>query len=250
MGAVWCGASCGWYRAMSQSGGRGDGPTQFSEHTKEGDIRASNFLAAKAVAEAIRTSLGPRGMDKMISDEHGEVLISNDGATLLKKMKVIHPAAKMMVELSRAQDVEAGDGTTSVVVIAGALLNAAEKLLAKGIHASRVAEAFQTALTEAKAILASIAHPVSLSDTALMTKLASTSLNSKVVSDYASVLAPLAVQAVTQLTDDDSTNVDFKSVRVVKKLGGTIEETELVNGLVFPQGSAHAAGGPSRVANP
>merc|ERR1712188_251188 len=98
MGAVWCGASCGWYRAMSQSGGRGDGPTQFSENTKEGDIRASNFLAAKAVAEAIRTSLGPRGMDKMISDEHGEVLISNDGATLLKKMKVIHPAAKMMVE--------------------------------------------------------------------------------------------------------------------------------------------------------
>eukprot|EP01094_Clydonella_sp_ATCC50884_P006227 TRINITY_DN1528_c0_g1_i1.p1 TRINITY_DN1528_c0_g1~~TRINITY_DN1528_c0_g1_i1.p1 ORF type:complete len:538 (-),score=211.04 TRINITY_DN1528_c0_g1_i1:504-2096(-) len=235
---------------MSQSGGQQAGnAVQFSEHTKEGDVRSSNLLAAKAVAEAIRTSLGPRGMDKMISDERGEVLISNDGATLLRKMKVVHPAAKMMVELSRAQDVEAGDGTTSVVVIAGALLNAAEKLFGKGIHASVIADAFQQALVQAKAALVELALPIQLSDKETLVKLASTSLNSKVVCDYASVLGPLAVEAVTRVVDEESTNVDFRNIRVVKKVGGLIEDTQLVEGLVFPQGSAHAANGPSFIEN-
>lgn len=106
----------------------------FKDKGKPDEIRASNMQAAKAVADAIRTSLGPKGMDKMIQSANGDVTITNDGATILKTMQVLHPAAKMLVELSKAQDVEAGDGTTSVVVIAGSLLDAASKLLTRGIH--------------------------------------------------------------------------------------------------------------------
>merc|ERR1719327_849970 len=107
-----------------------------SEKTK--DIRSTNIIAAKAIADVVRTSLGPRGMDKMIQDPKGKVLITNDGATILAKMEVIHPTAKMLVEISKAQDIEAGDGTTSVVVIAGALLKACEELMAKGIHPTAI----------------------------------------------------------------------------------------------------------------
>lgn len=109
-------------------------------------MRSTNIQAAKAVADCIRTSLGPRGMDKMIKDSRGEILITNDGATILQKMDVVHPTAKMLVEISKAQDVEAGDGTTSVVILAGALLKAAESLLEKGIHPNIISEGFQAAL--------------------------------------------------------------------------------------------------------
>lgn len=118
-----------------------------SEKTK--DIRMTNILAAKAISDVVRTSLGPRGMDKMIQDSKGEVLITNDGATILKQMEVVHPTAKMLVEISKAQDIEAGDGTTSVVVIAGSLLKASQDLLQKGIHPSAISDGFQTALTKA-----------------------------------------------------------------------------------------------------
>src|SRR3989442_467102 len=117
----------------------------FKDKDKPTQIRASNMTAAKAVADAIRTSLGPKGMDKMIQAANGDVTITNDGATILKQMQVLHPAAKMLVELSKAQDIEAGDGTTSVVVIAGSLLDAAQKLLAKGIHPTTLSDAFQSA---------------------------------------------------------------------------------------------------------
>merc|ERR550532_3130538 len=110
------------------------GTTQKAFDDKGKDVRLTNILAARAVADTVRTSLGPKGMDKMIQDGRGEVIITNDGATILQQMKLAHPTAKMMAELSKARDVEAGDGTTSVVVIAGALLGAAQKLLAKGIH--------------------------------------------------------------------------------------------------------------------
>lgn len=105
----------------------------FKEKDKPASVRSSNIIAAKSVADAVRTSLGPRGMDKMIQAGNGEVTITNDGATILNLMSVVHPTAKMLVELSKAQDIEAGDGTTTVVVVAGAFLDAAEKLLAKGI---------------------------------------------------------------------------------------------------------------------
>merc|ERR1719222_982041 len=140
------------------------GTKQKANDEKGADVRSTNILAARAVADTVRTSLGPKGMDKMIQDPKGEVIISNDGATILQQMKLVHPTAKMMVELSKAQDVEAGDGTTSVVVIAGALLQAAEKLLQKGIHPQTITEAFLQAVDKAEQILEEVAVPVDLNN--------------------------------------------------------------------------------------
>ena len=154
----------------------------FKNADKPDEVRRSNLSAAKAVSDAIRTSLGPKGMDKMIQTANGEVVITNDGATILKHMAVMHPAARMLVELSQAQDVEAGDGTTSVVVIAGSLLGAAEKMLNKGIHPTIIAESFQRAAAKAVEFLTDISTPVELDDRESLLRAASTSLNSKVSS--------------------------------------------------------------------
>lgn len=222
----------------------------FSGRTKNSDVRHSNMIAAKAVSDMIRTSLGPRGMDKMITSSDGEVVITNDGATILNKIEVIHPAAKMLVDLSKAQDVEAGDGTTTVVVIAGALLTASMELLRKNIHPSIISEAFYKAQTEATEILKSIAIPITINNRQALIDSAITSLNSKVVSSHSPLLAPLAVDAVLKIIDPTKTNmVDLDDIKVVKKLGGTIEDTSLVDGIVFDKGVSHSAGGPTRVAN-
>uniref|UniRef100_A0A1B6EX07 T-complex protein 1 subunit delta n=1 Tax=Cuerna arida TaxID=1464854 RepID=A0A1B6EX07_9HEMI len=228
-------------------GGRAQGPGVYKDKSKPTDIRTSNINAAKAVADAIRTSLGPRGMDKMIQAANGEVTITNDGATILKQMNVIHPAAKMLVELSKAQDIEAGDGTTSVVIVAGALLEAAEKLLQKGIHPTTISDAFQRAAAKAVEILTEMAMPVELVDRDSLIKSASTSLNSKVVSQQSSLLAPIAVDAVLKVIDPArDTNVDLKDIKIIKTLGGTVEDTELIEGLVFTQKPANV-NGPRRV---
>jgi T-complex protein 1 subunit delta len=224
------------------------GSSQKVGDEKGRDVRSTNILAARAVADTVRTSLGPKGMDKMIQDPKGEVIISNDGATILQQMKLTHPTAKMMVELSKAQDVEAGDGTTSVVVIAGALLQAAEKLLSKGIHPQTITEAFLLASEKAEEVLTEVATPVDLSNRDQLLQSASTSLNSKVVSQNSDLLGPIAVDAVLKVIDPKTaTNVDLNDIRLVKKLGGTADDTELVDGLVLTQKVSHAAGGPSRV---
>ncbi|XP_058454062.1 T-complex protein 1 subunit delta [Malaya genurostris] len=219
----------------------------YKDKSKPAEIRQSNINAAKAIADAIRTSLGPRGMDKMIQSGNGEVTITNDGATILKQMNVIHPAAKMLVELSRAQDVQAGDGTTSVVVVAGALLEAVEKLLAMGIHPTAISDAFQRCSTKAVEILTEMSRPIELTDRESLVKSASTSLNSKVVSQHSSQLAPIAVDAVLKVTEPGhEIGVDLKNVKVIRSLGGTIEDTELIEGLVFTQRSS-GVNGPKRV---
>merc|ERR1740124_1777889 len=204
-----------------------------SDRAQEKSVRESNIVAAKAVADAVRTSLGPRGMDKMISSPKGEVVITNDGATILKQMQVAHPTAKMLVDLSKSQDVEAGDGTTTVTVIAGSLLNQAQILLEKGIHPTVISESFLLAARKSEEILKNMSMPVDLADRDELIKAATTSLNSKVISNNSDILAPLAVDAIA----------------VVKKLGGTIDETSLVDGLVFTQRARHSAGGPGKVAN-
>ncbi|TFY64685.1 hypothetical protein EVJ58_g2463 [Rhodofomes roseus] len=191
--------------------------TAFNDKGKPMEVRLSNMVAAKAISDAVRTSLGPRGMDKMIQTPKGELIITNDGATILKSIQALHPAAKMLVDLSAAQDVEAGDGTTSVVVLAGSFLGAAEKMLQKGMHPTIIAESFLKA--SAKAI----------------------------VSQYSSTLAPIAVQAVTRLVTPTSSNVDLRDIRIVKKVGGTIEDTQLVDGVVLNQNVIIAAGGPTRI---
>ncbi|KAJ8519507.1 hypothetical protein ONZ45_g3580 [Pleurotus djamor] len=219
----------------------------FNDKGKPMELRLSNMTAAKAISDAVRTSLGPRGMDKMIQTSKGEVIVTNDGATILKSIQALHPAAKMLVDLSAAQDVEAGDGTTSVVVIAGSLLGAAEKMLLKGIHPTIIAESFLKASAKAVEYLTEISTPVNLNDRQSLLRAASTSLNSKIVSQYSSTLAPIAVDAVTRLVTSTSSNVDLRDIRIVKKVGGTIEDTELVDGVVLNQNVVTAAGGPTRM---
>merc|ERR1712112_243374 len=211
------------------------------------EVRKSNIQAAKALSDAIRTSLGPRGMDKMIQDAKGEVTITNDGATILNQMGVVHPAAKMLVELSKAQDIEAGDGTTSVVVTAGSLLDAADKLLQKGIHPTTISESFQKAAGKAVDILTGMAIPLDLTDRESLLKAANTSLNSKVVSQNSVELSPIAVDAVLKVIDPSrENNVNLKDIKIIKKLGGTVDDTELVDGMVFEQKAANV-NGPKRV---
>ena len=193
--------------------------------SKEGDVRMSNIVAAKAVADAIRTSLGPRGMDKMIQAEKGEVLITNDGATILGQIQVLHPAARMLVELSKAQDIEAGDGTTSVVVLAGALLDACTKLLGKGIHSTTIADAFLRCSEKAEEILSGMSIPVALDDRDNLIRAATTSLSSKVVSNNSQILAPIAVDSVLRVSDLTHHQVDLRDIHIVKQLGGTIDDS-------------------------
>ncbi|CAL6111639.1 TCP-1_chaperonin subunit delta [Hexamita inflata] len=198
---------------------------------KQQDVRTSNILAAKGILDLIRTSLGPRGLDKMLKTPRGDVLITNDGATIMKQLEARHPAARMLVELSQAQDIEAGDGTTSVVVLASQMLSNCLNLFKLGIHPTAVSKAFQTASNEAMRILDSLSTTIDLNDIALLEKISSTTLSSKVVAHHSDFLSPLVVRAVLQAKD--ATNVDLKRVRMVKKLGGTLEDCRLINGIAF-----------------
>jgi len=221
------------------------------ERSKGKDVRTSNIIAAKAIANSVRTSLGPRGMDKLMQLPSGEVLISNDGATILSKMNVLHPAAKMLVELSQSQDIEAGDGTTTVVVIAGSLLETCGTLLNKGIHPTAVASSFMKAADQATKILEGISQPVNLNNRDDLISAVKTCLSSKVVSQNSDLLAPIAVDSVLGILVDreSAKNVDLKDIRMVEQVGGTIDDTELINGLVFKKGSTKSAGGPSQISN-
>uniref|UniRef100_A0A0K0F2X8 T-complex protein 1 subunit delta n=1 Tax=Strongyloides venezuelensis TaxID=75913 RepID=A0A0K0F2X8_STRVS len=222
-----------------------NGSKTFKDKEKPESVLSSNIIAAKAVSQAIRTSLGPCGMDKMISGSNGEVTITNDGATILDLMSVVHPTAKMLVDLAKAQDIEAGDGTTTVTVTAGALLDAAEKLLAMGIHPTVISDSFQTAAKEAQKILEDMAIPLDFNDNDKLVKLAKTSLNSKVVSNYSDVLAPMAVSAVKKIVDPQADdNCDISMIKIIKKLGETVEESELIDGAIIDQKSM-GHGGPT-----
>jgi T-complex protein 1 subunit delta len=225
----------------------------LQERSKGKDVRLSNIVAAKAVAAAVRTSLGPRGMDKLMQMPDGEVLISNDGATILSKLNVLHPAAKMLVELSQSQDIEAGDGTTTVVVMAGALLDACEGLLGKGIHPTMIATSFLKAATFCTQTLQAMSKPVDLTDRDSLLHAVETCLSSKVVAQNTDLLAPIAVDSVLGIMEHNtdgtttSTNVDLRDIRLVEQMGGTVDDTELVQGLVLHKGSTKTAGGPSQM---
>lgn len=207
-------------------------------------------LFFSAVADTIRTSLGPRGMDKMIQKGEGEVLITNDGATILSQLQVFHPTAQMLVQLSKSQDIEAGDGTTGICVIAGALLQACAELLNKGIHPTVIADAFKQAAAKAEEVLIGIARPVDLLDRESVLDAVNTCLASKVVHQNADVLAPISVDAVLGIIDPlTATNVDLQDIKIVKQVGGTMDDTELVRGLVLERGAKHSAGGPIKIEN-
>ena len=206
------------------------------------------------MAAAVRTSLGPRGMDKLLQLSDTDVLISNDGATILSKMNVLHPAAKMLVELSQSQDIQAGDGTTTVVVLAGALLDACATLLSKGIHPTQIASSFLLAADQACQILRNMSRPVQLTERDNLLHAVETCLSSKVVAQNSDLLAPIAVDSVLGLLTEEElnattkskrTHVDLKDIRMVEQVGGTVDDTQLVQGLVLTKGSSKAAGGPT-----
>lgn len=220
------------------------------KNVKDQDVRMSNFSAAISVSDAVRTSLGPKGMDKMIIQKNGQVLITNDGATILSKMNLLHPAAKMLVELSKSQDIEAGDGTTSVVVICGALLEKAQQLLNKGIHPSILSKIWKRAATKSIEFLENMAEPLNLNDRNAMIKAAITSLNSKIVSQYSAKLAPIAVESVLRIINPHiKNNVDLNDIKIVCKIGKTVEDSKLIDGLIFDNSVSHSANGPIRIEN-
>merc|ERR1711907_799187 len=218
------------------------------DNTEKNDCRNRNIVAAKAIADCVRTSLGPRGMDKMVIDGKQDVVITNDGATILKKLQVQSPAARMLVDLSKAQDIEAGDGTTTVVVLAGSLLDSARQLLNK-LHPNVISRSFRMAADHCISVLDGMSKPIAEDDYDMMVKICSTALNSKVISGHSNTLAPMAVEAVQQVTVPGTTYCDLEDIRVIKCFGGTIDDSERVDGIVFPKKASHFAEGPTRIEN-
>src|SRR5688500_14389361 len=190
-----------------------------STQTKGRDAQKNNITAAKLIAEIVRSSLGPRGMDKMLVDTLGDVTITNDGATILKEIDVQHPAAKMMVEISKATDNEVGDGTTSTVVLAGSLLEQAEELITKNVHPTVVVEGFKKASQKAIETLREIANKVDPTDKTFLNKIARTSMASKIVSSDSRDLADMVVDSVLAVAEKsgDQYRVDIDNIKVEKK---------------------------------
>jgi archaeal chaperonin len=205
------------------------------------DAQRNNILAAKVVAETVRTTLGPRGMDKMLVSSIGDVVITNDGATIMKELDVQHPAAKMLVEVAKTQDNEVGDGTTTVVVLTGELLEKAEKLLDKEVHPTVVVEGYKKASTKAMEILRDMGEKINPDDAETLRRIAMTAMGTKGVTGAKDYLARIAVDAALQVkeTRDGITKVDIDLVKVLKKHGKSLEETELVKGIVIDKEIAH-----------
>ena len=213
------------------------------------DAQHNNIMAAVAIAEAIRTALGPKGQDKMLVDSFGDVTITNDGATILKEIDVEHPAAKMIVEVAKTQDDEVGDGTTSAVVLAGELLKQAEMLTEQKIHPTVIVEGYRKATDKALEALNTIA--VDDASDVMLKKVAMTSMQSKVVSEFRKFLADLAVDAIKRITDtvDGTNRADLDNVKVEKKEGGTIRDTIFIEGIVLDKELVHP-GMPKSVQKP
>ncbi|MFH4979980.1 hypothetical protein AB6A40_006689 [Gnathostoma spinigerum] len=199
----------------------------------------SHILAARAVASTLRTSLGPRGLDKMLVSPDGDLTITNDGATIMEKMDVTHHVAKLMVELSKSQDAEIGDGTTGVVVLAGALLEQAESLLDKGIHPLKIADGFDLACKEALSTLNKISDVFPVDNREQLIETAMTSLGSKIVNRCLRQLAEIAVDAVLSVADREAKDVNFELIKVEGKVGGRLEDTVLVKGVVVDKTMSH-----------
>lgn len=220
-----------------------------SQRTTGVDARRSNIQAAKVIAEILATSLGPRGMDKMLIDAFGDVTITGDGATILKEMEVQHPAAKLLIEVAKAQDAEVGDGTTTVVVLAGKLLELGEELLEEGIHPTIVIEGYKKASDLALKVAEEVARPIDLTKEQLL-KVVSSALSSKVVAETRDYLAGLVVEAALQAVEmrDGKPYLDLDWIKIEKKKGKSIYETQLVRGIVLDKEVVHP-GMPKRVAN-
>jgi len=212
------------------------------------DAQKNNIAAAKLVSDLVKTSLGPRGLDKMLVDSIGDVTITNDGATILKEIDVQHPAAKMMVEISKTIDNEVGDGTTTSVVFAGSLLDKAENLLSKDVHSSVIVDAYQEAAEKTLNLLTEIAKPVEPDAKEALFKIAKTSMESKLISEDSKELSKLVVDAVLKISNpkNDIYKVDLDNIKVEKKAGGSISDTMLVKGIVLDKEIVHS-GMPAKI---
>jgi thermosome len=216
--------------------------------TKGKDAHRNNITAAKLIAEVVKTSLGPRGMDKMLVDSLGDVTITNDGATILKEIDVQHPVAKMMVEVSKSIDNEVGDGTTSSVVVAGSLIEKAEELIAKDVHPTIIVDGYKKCSVKANEILRNAAIKVDPENRDILTKISNTSMASKMVSGNSEYLSKIAVDSILSVADKvgDSMRVDIDDIKVEKKAGGSLDDTILVHGVVLDKEVVHA-GMPKRI---
>jgi thermosome len=209
-----------------------------SQRTAGRDAQRSNIMAAKAVAGAVRTTLGPKGMDKMLVDTLGDVVITNDGVTILKEMDIEHPAAKMMVEIAKTQDQEVGDGTTTAVVLAGELLKQAEGLLEQEIHPTIIAAGYRAAADKSMEILKGLTVSVLAKDEDLLRQIAFTAMAGKGSQSARDELAVIAVEAVRSVVDEDGT-VDTDNITVEKKVGGGMTDSLLVSGVVIDKDRLH-----------
>jgi len=212
------------------------------------DALKANIMAAKIIAESVRSSLGPKGMDKMLVDGFGDVTITNDGATILDEMEVQHPAAKMMVEVAKTQDDEVGDGTTTSVVVAGELLKKAEELIDQGIHPTIIVDGYRQASIRALQLLDQIAIKIDPTDKAMLRRVAEVSLASKILAEDKEAMAELAVNAILQVAEKtpDGYKVDIDDVKVEKKPGESLTDTALIKGIVLDKEIVHP-GMPKRV---
>jgi len=212
------------------------------------DAQRGNIMAARTIAEAVRSSLGPKGMDKMLVESFGDVTITSDGRTILDKMDIEHPAAKMMVEVAKTQDAEVGDGTTTSVIVAGALLEKAEELIDKGVHPTVIVEGYGKAADKALETLEKIAIPVKPKQKEFLKKVAATSMASKLVSENKEQFAKIAVEAVLHAAQkvEDKYKADLDDIMVEKKPGESAAETRLIEGLVLDKEVAHS-GMPKRI---
>jgi archaeal chaperonin len=218
-----------------------EGTTQ----TKGKDAKKNNITAAKTIYEVVKTSFGPRGMDKMLVNSIGDVTITNDGATILKEIDVEHPAAKMMVEVAKSVDNEVGDGTTSAVVLAGSLIEKAEELEDKDVHPTVIVDGYQMALEKAREILKQISTKVDPQDRVFLNKIAKTAMASKMVSADSQKLSDIAIDAVLSIVEKyernaDQIKADIDNIQIQKKAGGSIDDTNLVRGIVLDKEIAHS----------
>jgi len=219
-----------------------------ASQTKGRDAQKNNIAAAKLIAEVVKTSLGPRGMDKMLVDGLGDVTITNDGATILKEIDVQHPAAKMMVEISKATDNEVGDGTSSVVVLAGALIEKAEELITKDVHPTIIVDGYRKSALKAIEIFNHLAQKIDGGNKSELIKVARTSMQTKLVSKESTELSEVVVNAALQVSEQNESGyvVDIDDVKVEKKAGGSLRDTKLIKGIVLDKEVVHG-GMPKRV---
>jgi thermosome len=212
--------------------------------TKGKDAKRNNITAAKTIAEVVKTSLGPRGMDKMLVNSIGDVTVTNDGATVLKEIEVEHPAAKMMVEVAKSVDNEVGDGTTSSVVLAGSLIEKAEELMDKDIHPTVIIDGYQKALEKAREILKQVSTKVNPQDRGFLNKIARTSMASKLVSTDSQKLSDIVIDAVLSVAENnenvaDRFKADVDNIQIQKKPGGSIDDTSLIRGIILDKEIVH-----------